>query len=94
MPRRKEMEGDVDQRRKMAREARREGKKPSEVGATLGASKQINTDSNNLSHQEKLDLKRQGKQDQINANTPEAKPGSRDGDTLDRERYPKLDHQP
>src|SRR5687767_12692304 len=37
----RKMEGDENQRRKAAREARSEGKAPSEVGATLGASKQM-----------------------------------------------------
>jgi hypothetical protein len=31
------MEGDSEQRRRAAREARSQGKRPSEVGATLGA---------------------------------------------------------
>ena len=37
------MEGDENQKRKAAREAKREGKSASEVGATTGASKQIDT---------------------------------------------------
>jgi hypothetical protein len=36
----KKTEGSEDQRRKAAREAREQGKTPSELGATLGASKQ------------------------------------------------------
>jgi hypothetical protein len=86
----KQMEGDNKERRKMAKEARDEGSKPSEVGATLGASKQRTKADADSTHQEKLDLKRQGKHDVIRENTPEAKPGSRDGDTLDRERHPRL----
>jgi D-alanine-D-alanine ligase-like ATP-grasp enzyme len=86
----KQMEGDNKERRKMAKEARDEGKKPSEVGATLGASQQRTKADNDASHQEKLDLKRQGKHDVIRENTPEAKPGSRDADSLDRERHPRL----
>ncbi len=38
----KQMEGDNAERRKLAKDARDAGKKPSEVGATLGASKQRN----------------------------------------------------
>ncbi len=86
----KQMEGDNKERRKMAKEARDEGSKPSEVGATLGASKQRTKADADATHQGKLDLKRQGKHDVIRENTPEAKPGSRDADTLDRERHPRL----
>jgi D-alanine-D-alanine ligase-like ATP-grasp enzyme len=86
----KQMEGDNKERRKMAKEARDEGSRPSEVGATLGASKQRTKADADATHQEKLDLKRQGKHDVIRENTPEAKPGSRDADTLDRERHPRL----
>lgn len=86
----KQMEGDNRERRATAKEAREAGKKPSEVGATLGASKQRTEASENASHQEKLDLKRQGKHDVIRENTPEASPGNRDPDTLDRERHPRL----
>jgi hypothetical protein len=86
----KQMEGDNRERRKMAKEARDEGKKPSEIGATLGASKQRAEDDGSETHQERIDQIRQGKHDVIRENTPEAKPGSRDGETADRERYPNL----
>jgi hypothetical protein len=86
----KQMEGDNRERRKMAKEARESGKKASEIGATLGASKQRAEAEANATHQEKLDLKRQGKHDVIRENTPEAAPGNRDPDTLDRERHPRL----
>ncbi len=86
----KQMEGDNRERRKRAKEAREQGKKASEVGATLGASKQRAEADTNMTHQEKLDLKREGKHDVIQANTPETRPGSRDPDTLDRERHPRL----
>lgn len=85
----KQMEGDNKQRRNNAKEAREAGKKPSEVGATTGASQQRTEAKNNMSHQEKLDLKREGKQDVISENTPEARPGSRDEDTPDRESFPR-----
>jgi hypothetical protein len=86
----KQMEGDNRERRNKAKMARREGKSPSEVGATLGASKQRNEADESMSHQEKLDLKREGKHDVIQPNTPEARPGSRDSETPDRERHPRL----
>jgi hypothetical protein len=86
----KQMEGDNKERRKRAKEARREGKQPSEVGATLGASKQRTEAEDNTSHQERIDLIREGKHDVIRENTPEARPGNRDGDTADRERSPRL----
>ena len=83
----KQMEGDNEERRNMAREAREAGMKPSEIGATLGASKQRTEASSNMTHQEKLDLKNEGK---VRENTPTARPGSRDEDTLDSERHPRL----
>lgn len=86
----KQMEGDNRERRKMAKEAREAGKEPSEIGATLGSSKQRAEAESGSSHQEKLDQIREGKHDVIGENTPEAAPGSRDGDTLDRERHPRL----
>jgi hypothetical protein len=86
---RKQMEGDNRERRQMAKEAREEGKKPSEMGATLGASKQRTEASPGASHQERLDLKREGKQSDLNVNTPEARPHSRDRESPDRERFPR-----
>ena len=86
----KEMEGDNRQRRAAAREAREQGKTASEAGATLGSSKQHARASGSETHQEKIDLKREGKQRPISQNTPEARPGSRDPDTADRERYPRM----
>jgi hypothetical protein len=86
----KQMEGDNRERRKLAKEARDEGKSASEVGATLGASQQRTKADADATHQEKLDLIRQGKHDVIAENTPEAKPGARDAETLDRERHPRL----
>ena len=85
----KQMGGNNEQRRAAAKEAREEGKSASEVGASQGANKQRTEASNDMSHQEKIDLKREGKQDQLTENTPEARPGSRDEDTLDRETYPR-----
>jgi hypothetical protein len=85
----KKMEGNEQQKRQAARDAREQGKKPSEVGATTGASQQRADAAGNMSHQERLDMKREGKHDVIRENTPEARPGSRDPDTLDRERFPR-----
>jgi hypothetical protein len=86
----KQMEGDNKQRRAAAKKARDEGKSASEIGASTGASQQRTKADSKMSHQEKLDLQRQGKQDVIRENTPEARPGSRDSETLDRERHPRL----
>lgn len=85
----KKMEGNVEQKRQAARDARREGRRPSEMGATTGASQQRTRAGDDLTHQQRLDLKREGEQDVIGENTPEARPGSRDADTLDRERHPR-----
>lgn len=75
------MEGNADQKRKAAREAKAEGKRPSEMGATTGASKQRKEAPANATHQEKMDLKHQGKlpgrQEEDNER---ARPGSRDRD--------------
>lgn len=88
----KNMEGNNEQRRAAAREAREQGKAPSEVAATTGSSKQQAKASSARSHQERLDQKREGKHSVIAQNTPEARPGSRDADTADRERFPRLDN--
>lgn len=89
----KQMQGDSDQRRNAAQDARESGQKASEVGATTGGAKQRTESDENSSHQEKLDLKREGKQDVIAQNTPEARPGSRDPDSPDRERHPRLEKE-
>jgi hypothetical protein len=86
----KQMEGDNTERRKLAKDARDAGKAPSEVGATLGASKQRNEADAGMSHQQRLDLVREGKHNVIANNTPEARPRNRDADTEDRESHPRL----
>ena len=86
----KKMEGNEEQKREAARDAREEGKLASEVGATTGASQQRNRAKPGMSHQQKLDLKREGKQDHLTESTQRARPGSRDPDTIDRERFPRL----
>jgi hypothetical protein len=85
----KQMEGDNKERRKQAKQARDADTSPSATGATKGASGQRNKADRNMSHQEKIDLQREGKHDVISENTPEARPGSRDADTADRERHPR-----
>lgn len=86
----KQMEGDNAERRRLARAAREAGKAPSEVGATLGASKQRQRADADMTHQQRLDLKREGKHTVTSANTPTARPGSRDPETEDRESHPRL----
>lgn len=71
------MEGDENQRRKAAREARRAGKSPSEAGKTLGASKQLTSAKHGMSHQERLELRDRGKQ---RGTRNQARPGNRDRD--------------
>jgi hypothetical protein len=86
----KKMEGNEEQKRAAARRAREEGSDPSAVGATSGASKQRQQAQPGATHQQRLDLQREGKQDQLTENTPEARPGSRDDTTPDRQTYPRL----
>jgi hypothetical protein len=87
----KKMEGNEEQKRQAARDAREEGKSASEVGASTGASQQRVEAKGNMTHQERLDLKREGKPDKLEQEKqPEARPGSRDPDTLDHEKYPRL----
>lgn len=86
----KKMEGSEEQKRQAARDARAEGKRASEIGATTGGSQQRTKAKGNMSHQQRLDLKREGKPDQLTEETPQARPGSRDRDTLDQERFPRL----
>jgi hypothetical protein len=72
------IEGDNEQRRRAAREARRKGVLPSEVGATLGASKQREETKRNASHQERIDAKQEGKRGPGTSGKP--RPGNRDID--------------
>ena len=74
----REMEGDNEQRRAEARKAREQGKQPSEVGATLGASKQLKSAKAGASHQEKVDLEREGKPSPRTSGKP--RPGNREVD--------------
>lgn len=87
----KKMEGNEEQKRQAARDAREEGKSASEIGASTGGSQQRTEASGNMSHQERLDLKREGKPDQLaQEQSQEARPGSRDAETLDQEKFPRL----
>ena len=74
----RKMEGDEEQRRAAAREAREQGKRPSEMGATQGASKQRNAAPRDASHQEKLDRTHRGKRKAPPGDQP--RPGNRDTD--------------
>lgn len=71
----KKMEGDEQQRRKKAREARERGNAPSEEGATSGASKQRQRTDQRDGHRDKIETIREGKQEVIRENTPEPRPG-------------------
>lgn len=74
------MEGNADQKRQAAREAREQGKQPSEVGATTGASKQRERAPNNASHQERMELEHEGKQQQQDTRRETPRPGNRETD--------------
>ncbi|HVE79378.1 MAG TPA: hypothetical protein VNA89_10975 [Gemmatimonadaceae bacterium] len=81
----REMEGDADQRRAAARDARRRGKRPSEEGATLGASKQRKEAKKGASHQERLELRAEGKRGAGTSGKP--RPGNRDRDPKRTDRW-------
>ena len=81
----RDMDGDNEQRRAAAREARNEGKRPSEVGKTLGASKQLKSAKQGASHQEKMDLKREGKPSAETSGKP--RPGNRERDPKRTDRW-------
>jgi hypothetical protein len=74
----KKMEGNEEQRRAKAREARREGEAPSARGATLGASKQPRHLPDDEDHAEKLRSIHEGKQPNPgqHVSRPEPRPGS------------------
>ena len=72
------MEGNDEQRKKAAREARAQGKSAREVGATTGASKQRKEAPKKASHQERLDTRHHGKQQHPPGDEP--RPGNRDKD--------------
>jgi len=76
------MEGSEEQKQAAAREARDQGKLPSEVRATTGASKQRQEAPSNASHQEKMDRKHEGKRGgtQSSEQHEQPRPGNRDED--------------
>ncbi|NRQ40159.1 hypothetical protein HII36_51300 [Nonomuraea sp. NN258] len=72
---RKKVEGDEDQRRRAAHEARKSGKSPSEQNVTTGGSKQRHSlpKSDPHHHRERLASIHRGKQQNT---SPRPKPGS------------------
>jgi hypothetical protein len=85
----KQTSGDNAERRKNAKAAREAGKRPSEVGATFGADKQLTSARRAMTHQERIDLKKEGKREGTGQQIPKARPGSRDRETEERERFPR-----
>src|SRR4051812_14521796 len=77
----REQEGNNEQRRAKAREAREQGKRPSEMSATLGASKQRKEAPRSASHQEKIEQRHEGKEVKFAKGTQgKPRPGNRDTD--------------
>jgi ribosomal protein L25 (general stress protein Ctc) len=66
----KQMEGDNEQRRKAAREARRAGAVPSEYGMTTGGSKQPSHVAGDEDHVEKLAETQKGEAKQAGDDVP------------------------
>lgn len=66
----KQMEGDNRQRRKAAREAREAGDRPSEHGATTGASKQRAHAAGDGDHDERLAATQRGEAKQAGDDVP------------------------
>jgi hypothetical protein len=81
----RQLEGDANQRRKAAREAREQGKKPSEMSATLGASKQRKEAKKSDSHSERLGQRSEGKRNAGTSGKP--RPGNRDVDPKRTDRW-------
>lgn len=79
------IEGDADQRRRAAKEARRKGERPSESRATLGASKQRKEASGRASHQERMDTRTEGKRGAGTSGKP--RPGNRNIDPKRTDRW-------
>jgi hypothetical protein len=75
----KKMEGNEEQRRKKARQARRRGRSPSEEAATQGASRQRRHLPKDEDHAEKLKAVREGKQPDpgMHVSNPQPRPRSR-----------------
>jgi hypothetical protein len=68
----KKMEGNEDQRRAAARQARESGLEPSEAGVTTGASKQPThlRHQDSLTHEERLAERHRGKQQELRPQPP------------------------
>ena len=79
------MEGDENQRRKASREAHAQGKLPSAVGKTLGASKQRNEASATAPHGDKLLQRSEGKRGAGTSGKP--RPGNRSVDPKRTDRW-------
>lgn len=74
----REMEGDNEERRRRARDARQRGKSPSASGVTYGASKQRAESKADASHQERMESHGRGKRTSGTSGKP--RPGNRDSD--------------
>lgn len=74
----KKMEGSEEQKRAKAREAKERGNEPSEEGGTSGSSKQRKRVGGDAPHTEKLETRREGKQDSVLGGKSEPRPGSGD----------------
>lgn len=76
------MEGSEEQKQAAAREAREQGRLPSEARATTGATKQRQEAPDDATHQEKMDLKHEGKHGGSKASERDerARPGNRERD--------------
>ncbi len=75
----KKMEGSPEQKRQKAREAKEQGKRPSEMSATTGASHQHKDSDRSMSHEEQMEQRREGKQDVLHdQDDGQARPRSRD----------------
>jgi len=79
------MEGSEEQKKAAAREAREQGKLPSEVRATTGATKQRKEAPDDASHQEKMDTRGKGKRTPGTSGKP--RPGNRETDPKRTERW-------
>jgi hypothetical protein len=82
----RELEGDNEQRRAAAKKARDSGKRPSEVSATLGASKQRKEAKRSASHSERVEQRSEGKHGQL-ARKEKPRPGNRDRDPKRTDRW-------
>ncbi len=75
----KSMDGSPEQKRQAAREAKAEGKKPSEMSATTGGSQQQKRSDDSQTHEEQMDQRSEGKPEQLHhRDQAEARPRSRD----------------